>query len=75
MLIPDWRKVLRYAWSVRLMFLAAVLSGLEMALPFLPAFLVLHPGVYALLSFVVTMSAVLSRFVAQKKISGDQNGE
>ena len=32
LLIDDWHRVLRRAWSVRLMLLAAVLSGLEVAL-------------------------------------------
>lgn len=31
--IPDWKSILRHAWSVRLMILAALLSGLEVALP------------------------------------------
>ena len=26
-LVPDWRWVLKYAWSVRLLFLAAILTG------------------------------------------------
>ena len=32
--VHNWRKVLRYAWSIRLTLLAAVLSGIEVALPF-----------------------------------------
>ena len=32
-LVSDWRHVLRNAWSVRLIVLAALLSGLEVVLP------------------------------------------
>ncbi|WP_081455273.1 DUF7940 domain-containing protein [Roseibium aggregatum] len=37
-LVSDWRAVLQRAWSVRLMLLAALLSGAEVALPFLGDF-------------------------------------
>ncbi len=32
-LLPDWKRVLRRAWSIRLMLLAGLLSGLEAILP------------------------------------------
>ena len=32
-LIPAWKRVLRRAWSIRLMLLAGLLSGLEAILP------------------------------------------
>lgn len=32
-LIHNWKAVLRYAWSIRFLVLAAVLSGVEVALP------------------------------------------
>ena len=70
MLIPNWRKVLRKAWSVRLMIVAALMSGIEIALPF---FSDKFPrGVFAALSFVVVAGAFVARFVAQKELSGDQ---
>ena len=47
-LLPDWRAVLTRAWSIRLILLAAVLSGLEVALPLLPW--AVHPGVFAALA-------------------------
>ncbi len=33
-LIPDWRRVLARAWSIRLLALLILFSGLEVALPF-----------------------------------------
>lgn len=32
-LLPDWKQVVRRAWSIRLMLLAGLLSGLEAILP------------------------------------------
>ncbi|WP_455709960.1 DUF7940 domain-containing protein [Nitratireductor aquimarinus] len=32
-LIYNWKAVLRYVWSIRCLVLAAVLSGIEVALP------------------------------------------
>jgi hypothetical protein len=34
-LVANWRRVLRYAWSIRLMLFAGLLSGLELVLPLL----------------------------------------
>jgi uncharacterized protein (DUF58 family) len=73
-LIPDWRRVLRYGWSVRLIALAAVLTGLEAILPFAPQLLPAWFRVewLAALQFLIVMSALIARFVAQRKVSGDE---
>ena len=63
-LLPDWKDILKKAWSVRLMVLAGFLSGLEVVLP-----LVVHAipqGIFGVLSFVVTSTALMARVVAQK---------
>lgn len=67
-LIDDWHWILRRAWSVRLMILAGVLSGIEVALSVLSAYQVnvpIAPGTFALISGLVTLAAFLARFVAQ----------
>jgi hypothetical protein len=64
-LIDDWKHILRKAWSVRLMILAAALSGIEVALPFFAAEVPL--GTFALASAVVTAAALIARVVAQKE--------
>jgi len=66
----DWRAVLRHAWSVRFMLLAAFLSAIEAVLPLL----VDHfpKGVFATLTFAVVGAALIARFVAQPKtLPGD----
>lgn len=66
MLIPDWKLVLKKAWSVRLMALAALLTGCEAVLPFVSG--VFQRGTFALLTFFVVTGALLSRFIAQKEL-------
>lgn len=66
-LIPDWRAVLRKAWSARLMIVAATMSGIEIALPFFSD--TMPRGVFAALSFVAVAGAFVARFVAQKGLS------
>lgn len=63
-LISDWRRVLKKAWSVRLMALAAALSGVEVALPF---FFAEPTRLFAVASGVVAMAALFARFVAQSR--------
>jgi polyferredoxin len=66
-LVWNWREILRRAWSIRLMLLAALLSGFEVALPF---FMDSMPrGIFAGLSFLVVASAFVARLVAQKGLS------
>lgn len=71
-LIAHWRCVLLRAWSVRLIGIAALLSGLEAALPFLHElgyFGGLPGGLFALLSFLVVAGAFVARFIAQRGLS------
>lgn len=70
----DWRTILRRAWSVRLILLASLLTGLEAALPFLPEMTYLPPGTLAAIASVVTGLALLARVVAQRDM-GDKSDE
>jgi len=51
------------------MLLAAALSGLEVALPFLAGSLPIPAGAFAALSFLTVAAAFVARFVAQKGLS------
>lgn len=62
-LLPNWRDILKRAWSVRLILLAGLLTGIEFVLPmFADTF---PHGVFAALSFVATSAALVARLVAQ----------
>lgn len=67
-LIADWRRVLRRAWSIRLMILAGILSGVEVALPLLDGLVPAPAGVFAGLSALTTTGAFVARLLAQKDI-------
>ena len=63
-LIEDWKRIVRKAWSFRLMVLAAILSGAEVVLPlFMDS---LPRGLFAVLSFVAVGGGLAARIVAQK---------
>lgn len=69
MLIDEWRTVLRKAWSVRLMLLAALLGALDTAMPFIaPEHASLR---FAGLASAVSLAAAVARIVAQPKMGGD----
>lgn len=65
-LIHNWRTLLRKAWSLRLMIVAAILSGVEVALPFFSD--ALPRGTFAALSAVTVALAFAARLVAQKGV-------
>lgn len=66
-LIENWRDVLRKAWSMRLMLLAALLSGVEIVLPLFHE--AIPRGLFAVLSFLAVAGAFVARLVAQKGLS------
>lgn len=65
-LLPDWRRVLVRAWSIRFMLVAGIFSGLEFALPYIEPIFPLDPGVFALLAFFATAAGLVSRLIAQR---------
>ena len=69
-LIPNWKAVLRYAWSYRLNIIAALLSGLEVWFTFIdPYSLAIPNGMFAALAVVVNLAASAARLVVQTKLS------
>jgi len=71
--VSNWRLVLRHAWSIRLMLLAALLSGAEVALPFFEY--QMPTGIFAAMSALTTAAALIARFVAQAPIGGPTSGQ
>jgi len=64
-LLANWKQVLRKAWSLKLMVLAGVLSGVEVILPLFYASI--PHGLFAVLSAVATASAFVARLLAQRE--------
>ncbi|MGV2099065.1 DUF7940 domain-containing protein [Rhizobium sp. 21-4511-3d] len=73
MFIPDWRRVFLRAWSVRLMLIAGLLSGLEVALPLMDGYVDIPPRLFAVLSGLTVAAAFIARFVAQSSLSKGQS--
>lgn len=66
MIVQNWRRIIRYAWSLRLIIVAGLFSGLEVVLPL---FVDSMPrNLFAGLSVCAAIAAFVSRFIAQPKI-------
>jgi hypothetical protein len=63
-LLANWRDVLSRAWSVRLIILAAILSGAEVTLSMLDGVLNIPAGIFAALTGLVGAAALFARFGA-----------
>ncbi|MCF1740714.1 DUF7940 domain-containing protein [Paradevosia shaoguanensis] len=72
-LLPDWKRVLRHAWSIRLILLAGLLSGLEVAQPLVADILPIPPLTFAILAMMVTAAAFVARLMAQKSLTEPRN--
>jgi membrane protein YdbS with pleckstrin-like domain len=65
-LIPDWRRVLRMAWSIRLALLAGLLSAAEAVLPWFAGDMPI--SWFAGLSALAAIGAVIARLLAQPEM-------
>jgi hypothetical protein len=66
-LVDEWKQVVRRAWSMRLMVLAAILSGAEIVIPMYADSL--PRGLFAVLSMVSVTGAFVARILAQKGLT------
>lgn len=74
-LVPNWKKVVRHSWSIRLLALAGVLSGAEAALPLLSEYFVEWKGWFALATPLVIGAAFVARLLAQKTMQEEDDGD
>lgn len=65
-LYDNWKDILKKAWSIRFMVLAAVLSGIEVILPFFNESI--PKNIFAALSFCCVAAAFIARLVAQRDV-------
>jgi len=68
-LLHDWKYILRKAWSIRLLIVAGLLSGIEVVLPLFADGL--PRGLFAALTFVAVSGAFVARLMAQKGWTDD----
>mgnify|MGYP001021870274 CR=1 FL=1 len=60
----DWRRILREAWSMRLLYLAGLLDALEVVLPLFSD--AVPRGLFVSLNLLVIPGAMVARVVAQR---------
>lgn len=63
--LPEWRKLLRRAWSVRLMLISAALSAAEVTMQLLAPQM---GGGFAIAAGLVAMAATIARVMVQPKM-------
>ena len=67
--IPQWKKTLRYAWSLRLMALSGVCSVGEILVAYYPD--ALPRGAMAGLSGSFALGGIIARFYSQRNMTDD----
>ena len=70
-LLPDWRDILRRAWSIRLMLLAGLLSGCEAILPLFSDSIPVPRWASSLIVLAVIAAAFVTRLLAQRQEDDD----
>lgn len=74
-LLANWRDVIAHAWSIRLVALAAALTGLEVATPYFDGLFDIPTGLFAALSGLASAAAVVARVLAQREIEQPATAE
>lgn len=67
-LVANWRAVLKRAWSMQLIALSLLFSGLEVAVPFLNGLLPVSQGTFAVLAGLSTIAAGIARLLVQMNV-------
>lgn len=67
----DWRKIVRHAWSVRLLGGAFLFIVAETAMPYLEGVLPVPHWLFGILSGVALGGAFVARLLAQKEFGGN----
>jgi hypothetical protein len=68
--LKEWKLLVRKAWSLRLMAIAAALSGLEAIAPFAAPWL--GQRTFALIMFSIVAAAFVARLLAQKGVTDER---
>lgn len=70
--LPDWKEILKRAWSVKFIAAAALLSGVETVAAIAGDSIAMQfpPGVYAAGVGVLTALALFARLIAQSTVGG-----
>lgn len=67
MIHPDWKRIVRHAWSFRLNILAGIFSFAEFMLVYLNEWFDIPRGVFAMLSLLVIIFSNITKIISQKE--------
>jgi hypothetical protein len=67
-LAPNWRSILKHAWSIRFIAVVAMLTGLDACFPFLDGLLPIPRWAFAALTCLISTAAIASRLLYQPKL-------
>lgn len=67
-LLPDWKTILKKAWSIRLNLLAGIFSVAEVVLPLYSD--MFPRGTFAVLSAFTVLGSMMSRVIQQRNMHG-----
>lgn len=70
--LPQWKRILQRAWSVRLNAAAIFFTGLEVAFPYFEDIIPIPRGVFGALAGGFSMAAIYARTIQQKNLRGTQ---
>lgn len=66
----DWKRIIRKAWSVRLVAVSAVFSAAEIVIPIYGD--ALPRDTFAIVSVIACVGAIIARLIAQKDFKDGQ---
>lgn len=69
---PDWRKILRHAWSIQLDILNIVVTAALSVVPILTGTTLVAPLTLAFISAGLTVVSMGLRLLKQEKVSGNE---
>jgi hypothetical protein len=72
-LLWNWKRVVRYSWSIRLSLIAALLGAAEFLVQFFMDDPPIPRGTFAVLGALVSFAAPIARVVMQQNLSGDED--
>jgi len=67
-LLSNWKEVLLRAWSVRLLAVVGILSGLEVALPYFEGVFPVPSGLFGALAGLCSAAALVARILVQNNL-------
>lgn len=67
----EWHWILSHSWSIRFVFLAFILSGLEVFMPLFVDSTTIPRMTYAIAMAIVTGAAFVARLIAQSRVGVD----